>query len=143
MVNLKEVGLRLAIVFPSRVDDHIKAKNFKAHCIENVAWLACTIVMNEIRLDGDQSLHYYIVDLCLQYIDIEFISILYTFLLNGIPNSLKAPFVARLASLISCKIRIVFVDGIVSQMDEWVIEGFKFILLSSESSKTVLMDKDS
>jgi hypothetical protein len=50
MVHFEEVGLRLAIIFSTRIDNHIKSENLKAHCVKDIARLAGPVVMNEVRL---------------------------------------------------------------------------------------------
>jgi hypothetical protein len=66
VVNLQQVGDRLPLVFPSRVNYHIEAEDLKAHSVKYIARLACSVVMNKVRLDGDQGLHNDVVNLLVE-----------------------------------------------------------------------------
>ena len=75
VVHFEKVGLRLAIIFSPRVDNHIKSENLEAHCVKDIARLAGPVVMNQVRLYWDERFYDNIIDLLMQQLYIKVISI--------------------------------------------------------------------
>ena len=111
----------------------IEAKDFKAHVVVNVAGLASSVMMIQIRLDRYQRLHEDITHLCLQLLDI-----------NSIPrelhkDALKSSFMTcrRISSFICFKIGIILVDCIIREMYEWIVVCLQLVLFCRKSGQAI------
>jgi len=104
MIYLQEVGCWLLIIFPPRVQNDVKTQDLIAHGVEQVPRLRSTIMMNQVRLNRDQSLHYYVADLLLQQLDVEFVPLRGGLSLYRRPNCLKTTFMSLFTLVIGCEV---------------------------------------
>ena len=92
------------IVFPPRVQNDVKTEDLIAHGVEQVPRLRSTIMMNQVRLNRDQSLHDDVAYLLLEQLDIEFVPLRVGFSLYGGPNRLKTSFMSLFTLVIGCEV---------------------------------------
>lgn len=104
MIDLQEVGCRLLIVFPPRVQNDVETEDFIAHGVEEVPWLRSTIMMNQVGLNRDQSLHDDVTNLLLQELNVEFVPLRGGLSLNSRPNRLKTSFMSLFPLVIGCEV---------------------------------------
>ena len=133
MVDFKQAGVAIL------VDQDVKSKDFKAHAVVYVTWLARSIVMDQVGLNGNQSFDYHITHFPLEYLNI------YTISSNSDEYAIQGPLVACLciSRRINFVVGVVLVDGVVCEMYEWIVEGFELVFLGCKSRETVFENEDS
>lgn len=127
MVDLKQPRIAIA------VDQDVKAEDLEAHVVVDVTGLRCAVVMHQVGLNRDERLHNHVSHFGLQLLNIDALAAHFH------EDAIEAALVARggIDVRISRVVAVIFVDRVVGQMNERIVEGLQLVLLGGEASKAL------